>query len=204
MRIKREIIPVLFALMFLTCFLPRCSNDVSKAQEFMDAGMYPQAIELLNKRTSERPYDAEAHFKLGVCYINTGNYSGANERFISAVRLDSDYGFQIGGVYKNAGYAAFDEGRVSLAQNLFQAAVEYQPSLKDGIIEECFQKGESTFGLILGLDPDQKSRIADYYKSASDKAENEEEKVGYLKKAARMDHDRYGDDDQKKSQSLGN
>ena len=44
------------------------NRDVKKAKEFMAAGMYPQAIELLSKRINDKPTDAEAHFQLGICF----------------------------------------------------------------------------------------------------------------------------------------
>ena len=118
------------------------STDVQKAKEFMTAGMYPQAIELLNKRINEKPTDAEAHFQLGVCYVNTGNFSRADERFGSAVKLNADYGYQIGGKYKNAGTEALNKGNTGRAQSLYQKAVQYQPNLKTDIAKECFSAGE--------------------------------------------------------------
>ena len=78
-------------------------GEVKKAREFMQAGMYPQAFELLTKRINDKPSDGEAHFQLGVCFINTGNYSKADERFGSAVRLKPDYGYKLGGQYQKAG-----------------------------------------------------------------------------------------------------
>lgn len=118
------------------------STDVKKAKEFMTAGMYPQAIELLNKRINEKPTDAEAHFQLGVCYINTGNYSRADERFGSAVKLKADYGYKIGGKYKKVGDEALNKGNAGRAQSLYQKAVQYQPDLKANIAKECFSAGE--------------------------------------------------------------
>jgi len=70
------------------------NRDVKKAKEFMQAGMYPKAIELLNKRIIDKPADAEAHFLLGICYIKTGKIRDADQRFASAVRIDSGYGYR--------------------------------------------------------------------------------------------------------------
>lgn len=134
-------------LIFLFAFVSPANalfnNDVKKAKEFMTAGMYPQAVELLNKRINDKPTDAEAHFQLGICYIITGNYGGADERFGSAVRLKSDYGFQIGGEYKKAGSTALSKGQVSQSQNLFAKAVEYQPNLRKEVAQDCFTAGKS-------------------------------------------------------------
>ena len=40
------------------------NRDVSKAKKFIKAGMYPQAIAVLEKRINEEPDDVEAHFLL--------------------------------------------------------------------------------------------------------------------------------------------
>ncbi len=85
-------------------------GEVKKAREFMQAGMYPQAIELLTKRINDKPADGEAHFQLGVCFINTGNFSKADERFGSAVRLKPAYGYKIGGQYKKTGSEKLNNG----------------------------------------------------------------------------------------------
>ena len=84
MRLKLPLVFTAFVALLLASVSP-CfalfSNDVDKAKEFMAAGMYPQAIELLKKRINDKPTDADAHFQLGISYVNTGNYGGADERF---------------------------------------------------------------------------------------------------------------------------
>lgn len=116
-------------------------NEVKKAREFMQAGMYPQAIELLGKRINDKPSDGDAHFQLGVCFIHTKNYRGADERFSSAVRLKSDFGYKIGGQYQKAGTEKLNNGQTQSAINLFNKAVKYQPSLKKQIATQCKTKG---------------------------------------------------------------
>jgi hypothetical protein len=41
------------------------ASNVGKAKDFIKAGMYPQAIELLDKEVHKNPTNAEAHFELG-------------------------------------------------------------------------------------------------------------------------------------------
>jgi len=118
------------------------SADVQKAKEFMVAKMYPQAIALLNYRINVKPTDAEAHFQLGICYIAQDNFSGADQRFESAVALKSGYKYKIGGEYKKAGIEALNKGRISQAKRSFGKAVNYQPNLKADIAKECFSAGE--------------------------------------------------------------
>ena len=117
-------------------------NEVKKAKEFMQAAMYPQAMELLDKKIKDKPTDAEAHFQLGICFINTGNYSGAEERFGSAVRLNSDYGYKIGGQYQKIGSEKLNNGQIQSAVNLFEKAMIYQPDLKKKISKQCFEKAK--------------------------------------------------------------
>lgn len=119
-------------------------GDVDKAIEFMKAGMYPQAISLLDKRINEKPTDTEAHFQLGICYIHTGNLGGADARFTSSVKLDSKYGFKIGGEYKAAGEEALNQGNIVRAGTLFKKAIEYQPNLRDGIAKEVMAYGKAS------------------------------------------------------------
>jgi tetratricopeptide (TPR) repeat protein len=118
------------------------SPEVDKAKEFMSAGMYPQAIELLNKRIMDKPTDADAHFLVGTCYVNTGNYAKADERFGSAVKLQPDFGYKIGAEYKKVGDTYLDKGNVQEAQSAYQKATSYQPQLKKEIAQRCFSEGE--------------------------------------------------------------
>ena len=116
-------------------------GEVKKAKEFMQAGMYPQATELLDKKIKDKPTDAEAHFQLGICFINTGNYSGAEERFGSAVRLNSEYGYKIGGQYQKSGTENLNNGRIQRAIKLYKKAINYQPNLKKDIFDKCKEAG---------------------------------------------------------------
>jgi len=143
---RRLLFTVIVSLLIIALSSPSqafFNRDVKKAKEFMAAGMYPQAIELLNKRINDKPTDAEAHFQLGICYVITGNHGAANQRFGSAVRLKPDYGYKIGPEYHKTGSAALDKGGVSEALTLFTKAVQYQPDLKADIGQECFTAGQS-------------------------------------------------------------
>lgn len=173
-------------------------SDVEKAQEFIAAGMYPQAMELLNKRITENPKDAKAHFLLGSSYIYTGNLSGADERFASAVRLKTDYGFKIGTEYKKAGSEAIINGDIDKAQRLFGQAVRYQANLRMKISEELFTEGQglfeqgqrdqadSRFLIAHQLNPCKGAAIAALYFKASQQAKTTPEAVNDLKTANRF------------------
>ena len=147
------------------------NGDVDKANEFMAAGMYPQAISLLDKRINEKPTDAKAHFKLGVCYVHTSNFGWADARFVSSVKLDPEYGFRIGGEYKAAGSEALQKGNINRAGKLFGKAVEYQPNLKGGIAKEVMAVGkasmsDSSLSLAYSLNPANGKEICGLYFTA--------------------------------------
>lgn len=123
-------------------------NDVEKAKDFMKAGMYPQAIKLLNKRINEEPLDTEAHFQLGMCFMTTNQYPEANERFRSVARLmpeyvKHNYGTQIGTEYEKVGLSALDQGRIKDAESFFRNAVKYNPNLKKNIAGKCLSQGNT-------------------------------------------------------------
>ena len=163
---------VLFLSTFLTPAHALFDNEVDKAKDFIKAGMYPQAIEQLQKRINDKPTDAEAHYLLGTCYMHTGNYGATEERFKSAVRLKADYGYKIGGEFRQAGSAALSRGQVQQAQGLFAKAVQYQPDLKQEIASECQNTGslalkqgnldqaQGCFLIALNFDPDLRETIA--------------------------------------------
>jgi len=147
MRFMKNTFRIILSCFLLITILSIANNafswgEVKKAKEFMQAGMYPQAIELLDKKIKAKPTDAEAHFQLGVCFINTENYSGADERFGSAVRLNSDYGYKIGGQYQKIGSEKLNNGQIQSAVNLFEKAMIYQPDLKKKISKQCFEKAK--------------------------------------------------------------
>jgi tetratricopeptide (TPR) repeat protein len=137
------------------------NTDVKKAKDFMAAGMYPQAIELLNKRINDEPTDADAHFVLATAYLQTGNLKGADERFASAVRLKPDYGYQIGGEFKKGGDQALNAGDTSKAEVLYKRAVNYQPNLGAEISKAVYDKGKTQF------DQGQFARAKSYFVMAN-------------------------------------
>ena len=166
------------AIIFTSHVYALFDSDVDKAKEFMQAGMYPQAIALLEKEINDNPTNAEAHFQIGICYINQNNYSGADERFASAVRLKSDYGYKIGKEYKRTADFAVSKVQLSEARTLYDKAIEYDPSLKRGIAQNIFDKGKKSgsdklISLAMSYDANLKENAADYYYSQSKNSQGE-------------------------------
>jgi Tfp pilus assembly protein PilF len=117
-------------------------SDVEKSKEFIKADKFPQAIELLSKRVAQNPEDAEAHFLLGVAFINADKLAEADEQFAIAVRLNSDFGPHIGREYKKAGDIALKAGQTDKAIGLFQNAVRRQPDLKKSVARTLYERGK--------------------------------------------------------------
>lgn len=140
-----KILLVILYAIVLTLPQVAFAGNVSKAKDFMKAMMYPQATALLEKEINNNPTNAEAHFQLAVCYINKGDIGNADARFVSAVALKPDYGYEIGKAWRTAGTQALSKNNVSSVDMLFSKAIEYQPSLKKGIADELYAKGKTSF-----------------------------------------------------------
>jgi len=173
-------------------------GEVKKAKEFMAAKMFHQAVAILEKQIIDKPTDTEAHYQLGICYINQQNFSGADERFASAVALDSEYGHKIGDEWKKAGDSAFSSGSDNQASGLYAKAIQYQPNLRSGIVQSAFSQGktylakgkydfaDSKFRVATSLDSSISGQISTMYFELGNKAD-EDNCVGFYDRAAHWD-----------------
>jgi len=169
---KTLTLTVLFCLLTVPLTFAFFDTPVDKAKDFMDAGMYQQALETLNKHIMEEPKDAEAHYYMGLCYVQMGKYGKAEERFKSAVRLDPEYKAKIGRGYKQVGLDALIEGDTRKAQRLFERAVQHQPNLKPGIAKQLFNRGK--LGMAIQFDPSLRPQVCKTLLDQADKASDEE------------------------------
>lgn len=136
---------VIFLIMFGSSNCIILNQDVQKAKEFMQAGMYPDAVELLNKRIRENPSDAEAHLLLGECYLHQGDYGKAKDQFDHALKLNSNLSNKIGEAYKRAGDKANNDYQIEAALNLYQEAIFYLPDLEEQILTAVYEAGRQDF-----------------------------------------------------------
>lgn len=143
--IKIQLFICFLVILVATSSYALFNNDVKKAKEFIEVGMTPQAITLLQKRITDKPTDAEAHFLLATLYVSEGELGNAKQRFKSAVMIDSDYGHKIGEVYKKEGLLAFDQEQYGHADRLLNTAIEYQPNLGKEIGGDYFAAGKVAF-----------------------------------------------------------
>lgn len=169
-------------MLFLASSTIACAGPVDKAKEFMKARMYPQAIAVLESEITKNPTSAEAHFQLAVCYIQTGNIYGADQRFASAVAIKPDlYGTKVGDEYLNIGTSLLTSGQFDLADDRYSKALQYQPTLKDVVADRYSNAGtlylernqvneaKRLFGKALGYRPEKRSLVADtFFKKGSE------------------------------------
>lgn len=191
---KRSFFSALVLLVTLIASATYAGN-LSKARDSINKGLYPQAIELLDKEIKENPTNSEAHFELGSCYLHEGRYSEANERFTNAVRLKSDYGYKIGDIYKTAALWAADKGQTNKTITLLSEAITYQPDLKSGLVIDMMSKGKSyiqqgnynnadvRFLVATALDPSLKKEVCDIYGQLGDSA-SDEKSISFYNRAS--------------------
>ena len=176
---------VILFIMFGSSSCIILNPDVHQAKEFMQVGMYSNAIELLNKRINENPSDAEAHLLLGECYLNQRDYGRAKDQFDNALTLNSNLSKKIGWVYKKAGDKANNAYQTEAAANLYREAIIYLPDLKEQILKETYEQGMQDFAngdyesadhrffLATSLDQTLKKEVSDLYFSFGKNADEE-------------------------------
>lgn len=104
------------------------SKEVSKAREFIDAGMFDQAIILLKQEVQTNPKNAEAHMLLGAAYLGNGMTALAEQELNTATVLDDS-------IKKEASKRCYEVAKYLVKSNKAQAhtalmkAKEYDPSL---------------------------------------------------------------------------
>jgi tetratricopeptide (TPR) repeat protein len=134
---------------------------------------------------------ADAHYLLGVCYLEQSNFSGARREFSAAVKHAPDYSGRIAREYKKTADAYLKAGETAMIRSLYYTAVQYDDSLKEDIAQKLFAAGrEKRSNELLYLstlyDERLRGKIARHYHALSSDASAEESLV--LLKIA----DRYG------------
>lgn len=117
------------------------SRNVKKAQDYIDGGMYEDAVKLLQMEIQDSPKNVEAHYLLGVAYLFMGLDSVANESFTRVILLDTKYREKIGEGYYKVGLKALEEGDLRKAVHCFQGAKEKDTTIGSKIAKLFFDKG---------------------------------------------------------------
>jgi tetratricopeptide (TPR) repeat protein len=136
---------VILLIMFSGSYCTVLNKDVQEAKDFMEMGMYSQAIELLIASINENPNNAEAHLLLGECHLYQGDYNQAREQFNKSLSINQNFSDKIGLAYKKAGDKANDANRNELAQRMYKNAIEYRPDIKEEITQQAYNQGKAQF-----------------------------------------------------------
>ena len=161
-----------------------CSSDL---EEYLAAGMYDEAIELLEMEVKAEPTNADAHYLLGEAYLFKGRESKAEASFKKAILLETAYKDKQGEAYYKVGMRKLEEGELRSSRELLLQAKKLKPELASEIAKwfyekgkELADKGESAPRVIdyLSLsrewDPAYREEVADYsYKKATEMVEKE-------------------------------
>lgn len=119
-----------FTITFVVTICACSKSPVTKAQEFIDAGMYEQAKVVLSDAILADPKNANLHFLLGQCLLKGHDINHAQEFFNQAIRLNAGYGKFIGNAYYDQAVISPDE---SDRESLFSLAKRYDPSINTKI-----------------------------------------------------------------------
>ena len=129
----------LVGLLLLGC--GKNESGIERALEFMEAGMYEQAIIVLNVEIDKNPSNDELHFLVGKCFVNTGSEDQAKTSFDRALTLNGENGYRIGTVYLETATMKLNAGELKRADQLFNRAISLDPSLGPRIASSYFDAG---------------------------------------------------------------
>ncbi len=120
----------LLALMMVSCSIFwDSSHEITKSKEFLDAGMFDQAVILLKQEVQSNPKNAQAHMLLGVAYYGQGTYPTAeqelNTAFVMEMSLRPEASKRLYGIAK-----LLVKTDKSKASTLLRKAKEFDSSLE--------------------------------------------------------------------------
>jgi tetratricopeptide (TPR) repeat protein len=121
------------------------NQRVQKAKDFMQAGMYADAIGLLKTSINENPNNAETYLLLGECYLYQGDYNQAKEQFNKSLSIKPYFSDKIGLAYRKAGDKAFGANQNEIAQKMYNNAIKYSPDIKEEITQQVYNQGKAHF-----------------------------------------------------------
>jgi tetratricopeptide (TPR) repeat protein len=119
---------------------------LSKAQDYMKAGMPAEAIKVLQEEIKENPLNAEAHYQLAIIHIDTcgnGCQGYIQDRMNSAIKIDPSYGPKFGKYYKSQGDTALARNDIGRAASDYQNAVKFDSSQASEIGTALKSRGDS-------------------------------------------------------------
>ncbi|MDO9256594.1 MAG: LamG-like jellyroll fold domain-containing protein [Bacteroidales bacterium] len=147
---------------------------MKKAKEFMDAGMYEQAIQLLEIEIQANPKNAEASFLLGKCFLQSTNTRKVEDCFNRAILLNTDFKNEIGSLYFDKSLEQFKSDDPASATSYYEQGLKYNPTGAEEFAEKLYnyanESSETTtypekpikiFNAIIQISPNYKTKIAE-------------------------------------------
>jgi|GEM_PF-4442032 tetratricopeptide (TPR) repeat protein len=127
-------------LMFSINSMAGGQSPAERAKDLMEEGFYRDAIDVLEPEVKKWPKDRNIHLILGICYLNTGKYNLAAERFRSAAK-DEKFKGKIAKECQKEISKLLRKGKLEEADFLFGVAYEYNPKIQYAIAEEYKNAG---------------------------------------------------------------
>ncbi len=120
-----------------------CGKGLEKqAQEFMELGMFDEAKTFLAEELSKRPKNAELHFLLGKCFLETDELEKAEESFGRATSLTPTISVKIGKTYSEKALTLLRIDEIDKPLSFFATAMNYDSSLKPVIVDALTDSGK--------------------------------------------------------------
>lgn len=171
---KRKCTLLIQGFILILFFYSCTSKEMKKAKEFMEAGMYDQAISLLEIEIQTTPKNAEASFLLGKCFLQTSNFRKVEECFNRAILLNSDFRKDVGNLYFDKSEELYKGDNTSTAQTYYQEGIKFNPSGSEEFAKKLYDyaivisetntnptKPIQIFNSINQISPNYKAKIAE-------------------------------------------
>lgn len=118
------------------------SKAVKDAQKYVDAGMYENALKLLEMEVSDNPKNAKAHIMMGECHLYLEQTDLAKEAFDRAILLDKANRKKVGEAYFKIGKTFLEKDRFDKVSSYFEKALDIDKAISKAVAEEYLTKAE--------------------------------------------------------------
>ena len=124
-------------LLFLALFLLTgvqggwaADRDIQKANAHIKAGRRTLAVNTLEGVLSRNPMDYDANWLLATLYLDQGDYTKAQQRFDTVIRLKPAQKLEVVALYRKFAAEQLESNRLSQAEAAFEQAMRYDPGLR--------------------------------------------------------------------------
>ncbi len=142
----RENAVYVFLVFLASIAILSCGQKEGKgrAKEFLAAGMYQEALSVIELHLQSDPADGEAHYLLAKALLGIGDENSAKEEFQRSSLLSSNLSQEVPAAYFDVGsvYLSKDGPRhVEYGYSLLRVAVEQKPSLSQDVSASLRKRG---------------------------------------------------------------